>query len=68
MFIALLATSKKYLSQLEFNTENTSNRETLFANVILPVPIPRMFTYRVPFELNEHVKIGCRVIVQFGRR
>ncbi|MEM6524601.1 MAG: primosomal protein N' [Bacteroidota bacterium] len=56
------------MSQLEFNTENTTNRETLFADVILPVPIPRMFTYRVPFELNELVKIGCRVIVQFGRR
>ncbi|MEM7110287.1 MAG: primosomal protein N' [Bacteroidota bacterium] len=56
------------MSQLEFNTENTTNKKTLFADVILPVPIPRMFTYRVPFELNEFVKVGCRVIVQFGRR
>ncbi|TRX61887.1 primosomal protein N' [Fulvivirga sp. M361] len=27
-----------------------------------------MFTYRVPFELNEHVSVGCRVVVQFGSR
>ena len=43
-------------------------KETIFADVILPVPIPRLFTYRIPFELNDQSKIGCRVIVQFGKR
>ena len=43
------------------------NRLTLFADVILPIPIHRSFTYRIPFELNEEVQIGCRVIVPFGK-
>ena len=39
---------------------------TYFADIILPVSVPNLFTYRVPFEWNDVVKIGCRVIVQFG--
>lgn len=42
-------------------------RKTLFADVILPVPIFNEFTYRVPFDLNEHVEVGCRVVVPFGK-
>ncbi|MEJ6617306.1 MAG: primosomal protein N' [Crocinitomicaceae bacterium] len=42
-------------------------RKTLFVDVILPVPIHREFTYRVPFELNEQVFAGARVIVPFGK-
>jgi len=44
-----------------------SERKTLFVDVILPVPIHREFTYRVPFELNEAVFAGARVIVPFGK-
>ncbi len=43
-------------------------RITLFADVILPLPVPGTFTYRIPFELNEHVKCGQRVVVQFGKK
>lgn len=43
-------------------------RITLFADVLLPLPIPGYFTYRIPFELNEKVASGQRVVVQFGRR
>ena len=42
-------------------------RVTLFAEILLPLPIPGAFTYRIPFELNNRVKIGQRVIVQFGK-
>ncbi|MGD1960293.1 MAG: primosomal protein N' [Fulvivirga sp.] len=56
------------MSQLELHTQQSEGRQTLFADVILPVPIPRMFTYRVPFELNDFAEAGCRVIVQFGNR
>lgn len=49
-----------------FETDN--GRKTLFADVLLPVPIPRLFTYRIPFDLNDHIKSGQRVIVQFGDR
>ena len=43
-------------------------RVTLFVDVILPLPLPRLYTYRVPFELNDNVVIGGRVIVQFGTK
>ncbi len=43
------------------------SRITLFVDLILPVPISNLFTYRVPLEYNEELAIGKRVIVQFGR-
>ena len=46
----------------------TADRVTLFVDVILPLPLPRLYTYRVPFELNDRVVIGGRVIVQFGAK
>ncbi len=42
-------------------------RETLFVEVILPLSLSINYTYRVPFELNDHVAIGKRVVVQFGK-
>ncbi len=57
------------MGQLELNTSGDfQERVTLFADVLLPVPIPRLFTYRVPFEFNEQINVGWRVIVQFGKR
>ena len=44
-----------------------SDRKTLFADVLLPVPIHQVFTYRIPFELNNSIKFGVRVIVPFGK-
>lgn len=41
--------------------------ETLFADVIVPLALPQLYTYRVPFEWNADVKCGQRVIVQFGK-
>jgi len=43
-------------------------RLTLFAHVLLPLPVPGYFTYRVPYELNKDIKCGQRVVVQFGRK
>jgi primosomal protein N' (replication factor Y) len=57
------------LGQLELNTDtNFKERITLFADVLLPVPIPKLFTYRVPFEFNDRIDVGWRVVVQFGKR
>lgn len=42
-------------------------RRTLFVDLILPLALPNKYTYRVPFEWNEAVLVGQRVIVQFGR-
>lgn len=40
----------------------------LFAEVLLPVPIYGTFTYRVPADMQESLRVGHRVIVPFGRR
>lgn len=41
---------------------------TYFADVLLPLPLPGYFTYRIPRELKEEVGEGKRVAVQFGRK
>jgi len=41
-------------------------RVTLFAKVLLPLPLPKLYTYRIPFEWNEFVVPGLRVAVPFG--
>ncbi len=42
-------------------------RQTLFVDVLLPLAVPNLYTYRVPFELNDKVKPGVRAMVQFGK-
>lgn len=39
-----------------------------YVDVILPLPLPKSFTYSLPDEYAEEVKIGCRVVVPFGRK
>lgn len=53
-----------------FGDEEFGNQESgkNFADIILPVPIPRMFTYKIPSSLASQIQIGARVIVQFGRK
>ncbi|TLX77681.1 primosomal protein N' [Labilibacter sediminis] len=41
---------------------------TCFADIILPVPLPRLFTYQVPEEWKSQVDIGMRVVVPFGKK
>jgi primosomal protein N' (replication factor Y) len=41
---------------------------SLFAEVILPIPLRKLFTYRIPEELTGVVSRGKRVIVQFGAK
>ena len=52
---------------LEFAQAEHTDRETLFVEVILPLAIAKNYTYRVPYELNNNVAIGKRVVVQFGK-
>lgn len=44
------------------------DRATWFADVILPLPLPRLYTYRIPRALTEQVLVGVRVVVQFGQK
>ncbi len=52
----------QFASSLDF-----SERETLFVEVILPLSLAINYTYRVPFELNDKIAVGKRVVVQFGK-
>jgi primosomal protein N' (replication factor Y) (superfamily II helicase) len=49
-------------------TSQDQHSHTLFAELLLPVPVPRFFTYRVPHHLNDAVMEGQRAIVPFGDR
>ena len=38
-----------------------------YVDVLLPLHLPDTYTYRVPQEYNGEVKVGARVVVQFGK-
>lgn len=42
-------------------------RITYFVDVILPLAVANTFTYRVPFEMNDFIKNGVRVVIPFGK-
>lgn len=46
----------------------STERKTFFAEIILPIPLRQSFTYRIPFEMNDLVQVGARVVVPFGKR
>ncbi|WP_288424641.1 primosomal protein N' [uncultured Spirosoma sp.] len=50
-----------------FSTLDT-DEVTVFADLILPIPVPRLFTYRVPRGMADLLRIGARVIVPFGKK
>ncbi len=43
-------------------------KESLFADVILPLAVPNFYTYSVPEALQNKVRPGQRVVVQFGKK
>lgn len=45
-----------------------SGYKTYFVELILPLPLPKLYTYRVPNDWNDFVFVGGRVIVQFGKK
>jgi len=56
------------MSAPEADLFNPADKDTRFAEIVLPVPIARLFTYRVPREWQDNVKAGQRVIVPFGQK
>lgn len=40
----------------------------MFADIILPVPLPLLFTYHIPPEMNLSLQVGSRVVVSFGKK
>jgi len=45
-----------------------NNQITYFVDVILPLPLRNQYSYRIPKEFNDHIKVGQRVIVPFGKK
>jgi len=39
-----------------------------YIDVILPLPLKASFTYAVPTDWSEQIRIGMRVVVPFGKR
>jgi len=39
-----------------------------YVEAVLPVPLRRAFTYRVPEEMRGTIKLGARLMLPFGRR
>jgi len=39
-----------------------------FIDVILPLPLNKLFTYRIPLDEENRIKPGQRVAVQFGSK
>ncbi len=40
----------------------------MFAQVVFPLPFRNSFTYSIPEQLIDSVKVGVRVVVPFGKR
>ncbi len=43
------------------------SRKTLFVDVLLPLAVPNLYTYRIPYELNDAAIEGVRALVPFGK-
>jgi primosomal protein N' (replication factor Y) len=41
--------------------------DTMFAEIIIPLALPKNYTWLVPEHLLELVKVGCRVEVELGK-
>ncbi|MDR2118041.1 MAG: primosomal protein N' [Tannerellaceae bacterium] len=39
-----------------------------YADVILPLPLENLYTYRIPSDLEKAALPGCRVVVPFGKK
>ena len=40
----------------------------MYADILLPVPLPGCFTYNIPSHLGTVPQVGCRVVVPFGKK
>lgn len=45
---------------------SSSEESTVFVDALMPLPIPKNFTYRVPRAWAELVEVGMRIVVPFG--
>lgn len=50
-----------------FSTRNADDARALFADVILPLSLPKALTYGVPIDMHDNIRAGMRVEVALGR-
>ena len=43
-------------------------KKIFYIDVLLPLPLPKLYTYKIPSDFVDDIKIGIRVVVQFGRK
>ncbi len=48
--------------------EKTTAQLPKYVEAALPVPLRRVFTYRIPETMSESIKLGARLMLPFGRR
>lgn len=49
-------------------SQSGQERKRMYVTVIVPMPLPKLYTYSVPFHLRDEVQVGHRVEVQLGRQ
>lgn len=54
-------TTNKIAASFPGSTENR------YAEIIIPAALPKNYTWSIPVNLNEAVKVGCRVEVNLGK-
>lgn len=52
---------------MELELFESSGQIKNYATVILPIAVPKAYTYEIPNELMEDIQFGVRAEVQFGR-
>ena len=54
---------------MSFSTEILFNEESsgFWAEIILPLALPLVYTYQIPEHLKDKAKEGCRAEVVFGK-
>ena len=55
------------MSQLNLNTTDYKASPTIFVDAILPLPLPKLYTYRIPRDMEQDIAVGSRIVVPFGR-
>lgn len=55
--------------QLDFSLfPESQTGPTIYAEVVIPLALPKNYTWSIPFEMNERVKPGMRVEVVLGKQ
>lgn len=50
------------------STKNAIFATMNYADIILPVPLQKLFTYSIPDSMVDTINIGSRVVVHFGKK